>query len=604
MANNYVWENVLKRLHLPVQYFDNHFSIYEKYQNERSQFKKIIDQFDNYTDDSDKNAQVVAAICRIKEISNHVFDVVGDIILSYEDADMIRAYSLFDSVMESIERDLLISTIDGIHIPADGKAPYKIRAIHAGNYRFFRVRPVQNRSAKIEEDAYELFHLPISKISRSSNERFSRCGFPALYLSSELPLAWQECAYPNQYYYSEFQYIENDPSDLTLEHKNRFISLYTPREILNWSTSVKYGDFGLWTTVVEKYLCTYPLTLACSFVNETGNAPYKQEYIIPQMLMQWVRRNHDRYFGISYFTCLDTSLIPGYWNAYNIAIPATNPYDENGYSKELDSSFYWSKPYSYSIPISTRENNLVYRKYMNDLIENIDTVIHTDISALPEADELFTAILDLQKVVSHFQNLLTYSNNADMKFVLGVLSSISYNILSWKDKHGHLFNSSSNADFQRMYDIYNYAFPQDSSSESLENVLHKCMGMMWNGFSSAEQLFLVYRDESELGNIISWLNSNHILWKRVILRSASDIRSILREFSEAELQDVFNTTVTKENIASAWLENNLNLIKTPFMVRYQSVSCLFRPNEKMYNLICCGIDKRKAKNAFEVNAHG
>ena len=155
-----------------------------------------------------------------------------------------------------------------------------------------------------------------------------------------------------------------------------------------------------------------------------------------------------------------------------------------------------------------------------------------------------------------------------------------------------------------MYDIYNYAFPQDSSSESLENVLHKCMGMMWNGFSRAEQLFLVYRDESELENIISWLNSNHILWKRVILRPESDIRSILCEFSEDELQDVFNTTVTKENIASTWLENNLNLIKTPFMVRYQSVSCLFRPNEKMYNLICCGIDKRKAKNAFEVNAHG
>lgn len=99
-------------------------------------------------------------------------------------------------------------------------------------------------------------------------------------------------------------------------------------------------------------------------------------------------------------------------------------------------------------------------------------------------------------------------------------------------------------------------------------------------------------------------DGEYILWKRVILRPESDIRSILCEFSEDELQDVFNTTVTKENIASTWLENNLNLIKTPFMVRYQSVSCLFRPNEKMYNLICCGIDKRKAKNAFEVNAHG
>ena len=159
MANNCVWENVLRRLHLSAQYFDNHFSIYEKYQNERVQFEKTIDQVDNYTDDSDKNEQVAAAICRIKEVSNHVFDAVGDIILSYENADMIHAYSLFDSLMESIEHYLLISTIDGIYITDDGKAHYKMRT--CSNYSFFRVRPVQNRSAKIEADAYELFHLPI-----------------------------------------------------------------------------------------------------------------------------------------------------------------------------------------------------------------------------------------------------------------------------------------------------------------------------------------------------------------------------------------------------------------------------------------------------------
>ncbi len=50
------------------------------------------------------------------------------------------------------------------------------------------------------------FYIPLSKKAFVNNERFSLAGFPSLYLSSMLLLAWQECGYPKKYYYSEYQY--------------------------------------------------------------------------------------------------------------------------------------------------------------------------------------------------------------------------------------------------------------------------------------------------------------------------------------------------------------------------------------------------------------
>jgi hypothetical protein len=43
------------------------------------------------------------------------------------------------------------------------------------------------------------------------------------------------------------------------------------------------------------YVKQYPLVLACGFVNHSGRVSYKQEYIIPQMLMHGFREIEIRY---------------------------------------------------------------------------------------------------------------------------------------------------------------------------------------------------------------------------------------------------------------------------------------------------------------------
>ena len=43
------------------------------------------------------------------------------------------------------------------------------------------------------------------------------------------------------------------------------------------------------SAVKEKYFFWYPIILACSFERKNKNDPFSSEYIVPQLIMQWLR---------------------------------------------------------------------------------------------------------------------------------------------------------------------------------------------------------------------------------------------------------------------------------------------------------------------------
>lgn len=59
------------------------------------------------------------------------------------------------------------------------------------------------------------------------------------------------------------------------------------------------------------YLLWYPLIASCSYIRIDKSDPFAAEYIIPQLLMQWVRNEigskkggkRDQLVGIRYFSC-------------------------------------------------------------------------------------------------------------------------------------------------------------------------------------------------------------------------------------------------------------------------------------------------------------
>ena len=62
--------------------------------------------------------------------------------------------------------------------------------------------------------------------------------------------------------------------------------------------------------VKSAYLLWYPLIAACSYIRVNKSDPFAGEYIIPQLLMQWVRKElakenkkYDELIGIRFFSC-------------------------------------------------------------------------------------------------------------------------------------------------------------------------------------------------------------------------------------------------------------------------------------------------------------
>lgn len=226
--------------------------------------------------------------------------------------------------------------------------------------------------------------------------------------------------YPPEYYCSEYQYLPSDDS----QDDWKIIALCAPKEIRNRFLATYYNDFDLWLSIVERCLKTYPLILSCSFANASGKAPFKQEYIIPQMLMQWVHRNKDKYNGISYFSCIDMRSEQSVWNAYNLVLPALPPYDDDGLSLALKEHFNWSMPTYVHVPIlnssTTTPDVQILDTYSNEICQALGT------QYVPT--ELVSFARKLLNIIGNMRTVLTRSAGADMQLVLHMLDSIDANL--------------------------------------------------------------------------------------------------------------------------------------------------------------------------------
>lgn len=271
-------EELLKNLSLPKRYYGETFVIREKLKEENTRFQKALEACISHKKATPQVNAVNKAIGYAARKSRRVFCLLDAAIKHYEDADLKTAQEAFDELMDTIKRDLFYTTLFDTSVFSTKKGIRRtcIRATKAD--RFFRIRAVGSPNKDIEDNAEELFHIPITKRQLISNERFSLSGFPTLYLATALPLAWQECGYPDKYYWSEFRYsnLKELAGNNDMETKKiRLLALYAPREIAMWGMALKYNEPELWLTVVRRYLAIYPLILACSFVNANGGTPFK-----------------------------------------------------------------------------------------------------------------------------------------------------------------------------------------------------------------------------------------------------------------------------------------------------------------------------------------
>lgn len=173
----------------------------------------------------------------------------------------------------------------------------------------------------------DLFHIPNSLRHLVSQQRYSITGVPCLYLSGCAFTAWLELNKPN------------------------FSNLWCSGFRANKRIKVLNCAARLDSIIKEEnnigQLIFYPLVIATSFAVKHPASPFKEEYIISNILLQAIFNNTDLK-GIRYFSTKIANYKPEYsWMATNIVLPAVSLQSE--YDGMLAESFISTYPQPCSV---------------------------------------------------------------------------------------------------------------------------------------------------------------------------------------------------------------------------------------------------------------
>lgn len=232
----------------------------------------------------------------------------------------------------------------------------------------FRVRSSQY----ILKERSELFHIPFENRHLVGAMRFSVSGLPCLYLGSSIFVCWQEMGKPDfdKLYISSFR-TDSETQDLRiLDLGYNLTSAVRTKPLdyfFSWNDEIieenglelddnpnlSNNGGGTWgeMNVVSK-LVAWPLVLACNYSKKNDEAKFHREYIIPNLLMQWISSDKNKEIsGISYRS---TKILNQKNNdiGLNVIIPPkmeTLSADCSGHCPVLKQTFSLTKPVSWTV---------------------------------------------------------------------------------------------------------------------------------------------------------------------------------------------------------------------------------------------------------------
>lgn len=250
-----------------------------------------------------------------------------------------RAYALFSELMDKIIKVPLI-------IDQHGRV-----YLYGSNRNMILYRVAKVNDNKPYQRA-RMFHPPYNMRSKVSTNRYSIAGYPSLYLGSSLQLCCDEIKAIPQKDALITSAFRVDQQDLFYD-KIQIIDLsIKPQDFF------EKGDDGKGRCIPAckltdddirlAYLLWYPLIVACSYIRVNKQDPFAAEYIIPQLLMQWVHENTAsdpdlQLTGIRYFSCASVRASDMGFNYVFPTSGESHP-SENQYCKYLVNTFALTEP--------------------------------------------------------------------------------------------------------------------------------------------------------------------------------------------------------------------------------------------------------------------
>ena len=258
--------------------------------NEYVSFVKTIRSIDRYVSH------------KIEHLNNLILTAISDI----KNANSQEAYSRICQ--------FILDEKDSINLPSYNIKPKK---------HLIRLRYSES-DLRYRED---VFHIPNSLRYRVAQQRYSIPGVPCLYLSGCAFTAWLELNKPNfsNLWCAGFKSIQDIK---VLDLAMRLDAIINEEDNMG-------------------KLIFYPFVIATSYATKYPDSPFKEEYIISNILLQAIINITD-FKGIRYFSTRTSNYKPEYIDmASNIVLPAISLQSE--YDKELADSFILTYPQPCSV---------------------------------------------------------------------------------------------------------------------------------------------------------------------------------------------------------------------------------------------------------------
>lgn len=203
---------------------------------------------------------------------------------------------------------------------------------------YYRIRGIcEDNGFPLERK--ELFHIPHHKNFLVGTERYSMPGHPCLYLASQAELAWYECGKPTKFAIAKFDIPQEENNYLKfIDFSEKLMPL--KHSFFCWFHNEK-DEIEDIRKYLLKYLYTYPLRAACSVTVEHPRSKFIEEYVMPQLLLQWVVKDKD-FDGIRYESCNADENVRTL-GGHNIVL-VTKSFDKDGLDMKLRNCIKIGKP--------------------------------------------------------------------------------------------------------------------------------------------------------------------------------------------------------------------------------------------------------------------
>lgn len=200
-------------------------------------------------------------------------------------------------------------------------------------YRMRKVDLEEQRKLKPKD----MFHIPLDKRGIVETQRYSVPGYPCLYLAQSVYGCWEEMGRP----------------DFGTVMVSKFVS-QTDFKVLD----LRIPSEANWDENMEKCVLFFPLVIASMVQVKNGKDTYKPEYLIPQLLTEWVishnrdNKPEDEILGIMYTSAQKNDDFDFPNNSCdNYAIPVLKPLGSKKYCDRLEAVFHLTSPTYYDLEV-------------------------------------------------------------------------------------------------------------------------------------------------------------------------------------------------------------------------------------------------------------